>query len=167
MSGGSIIKDIPGYEDLYGVDVVGNVYSYGPKSNHLNDILLKPSEDKDGYYRVSLSINKDKNYFRVSRLVALTFIPNPLNLPMVNHIDKDRKNNRVDNLEWVDGYGNWLHSNPEGEVKVMQLSLVGDFISEYKSLMEASRCTGINQGNITNCLKGRCKSVGGFKWKLI
>lgn len=158
-------KDIPGYEMLYGVSKSGDIVSYGNKSNHSNSIILKPSEDKDGYLRVTLQKDKVRSYFRVSRLVAFVYLPNPLNLPFVNHINEDIKNNNVSNLEWTDEYGNWLHSNPNGEVKVVQLSLSGDFISEYKSLMEASRCTGINQGNITNCIAGRCKSIGGFKWE--
>ena len=158
-------KYIPGYEGIYKATSGGSIISCGNKSNHKEEIILKPRVDKDGYFRVTLQHNKIRRYYRVSRLIAATFIPNPLFFPFVNHIDEDKQNNKVENLEWTDEYGNWIHSNPEKEVGVIQLSLSGDFVSEYRSLMEASRCTGINQGNITNCLAGRCKTVGGFKWE--
>lgn len=157
---------IKGYENLYFVDITGRVYSCGGKSNHKDVIILKGSIDKDGYNVVILHNNKHKKTYRVCRLIASTFIENPLNLPVVNHIDEDKSNDYVDNLEWTDVYGNWLHSNKEKEIAVVQLTKDWDFVAQYKSIMEASRCTGIGQGNITNCLKGRCVTVGGFRWDI-
>jgi hypothetical protein len=171
---GDMLKDvlakerpIPGYEGLYSISAKGVVYSHGNKSNHKGIIELKPSYDKDGYKRVTLQSDKSRRYFRVCRLVAEAFIPNPQNKPFVNHIDKDKTNDSVNNLEWTTEYENWKHSESEQskkEIPVIKLSLSGDYICEYKSLMDASRDTKINQGNITNCLKGRCKSVGGYRW---
>ena len=163
-------KDIQGYEGLYYVSSDGSVWSYGGKSNHKEDIQLKPSIDKDGYKRVTLQRNKVRKYFRVNRIVAEAFIPNNDNKPFVNHIDKNKQNDNVDNLEWVTPFENWKHSENEQTNKMMKVQKLCKetevVLEEYDSLMEAGRQNGINQGNITNCIKGRCKSVGGFKWKL-
>lgn len=161
--------DILGFEGLYRITTDGKVFSSGGKSNHLKEIEMKYSFDKDGYRKLTLKKTVDgvkrQSTRRVCRLVASAFIPNPNNLPMVNHIDADRSNDTVKNLEWVSGYGNWIHANPNGECAVLQLSLTGEIVAEHRSLMEAMRQTGIQQGNITNCIKGRCKSVGGYRWR--
>ena len=165
---GVVIKDIPGYEGLYGVRQDGEIISYGNKSNHLDDKYLTPSYDKDGYKRVTLQKDKIRKYYRVCRLVAQAFCPNPNEHPVVNHIDKNKANDLYTNLEWVTLYENWKHSEDDQqykEIAVVQYTKELDFVAEYQSLMEASRCTGINQGNISNCLAGKCKSVGGFVWK--
>jgi len=160
------MKDIKGYEGLYGITECGRVISYGGKSNHLGDIELKASYDKDGYRKVSLQKDKDKRTFRVNRLVASAYIPNPCNKPMVNHKNEIKDDDNASNLEWVTGYENWLHSNPDKEISVVKICKdTGDVLGTYCSLMEAARDNNINQGNITNCLKGRCKSVGGFYWR--
>lgn len=87
-------RTIAGYEGLYSVSNLGNV------RNDLTGRILKPSLNSRDYKRVRLCKNaKTKNYF-IHRLVAFAFIPNPDNLPVVNHLDEDRTNNRVDNLEW-------------------------------------------------------------------
>ena len=158
---------IRGYEGLYDISETGVVYSHGNKSNHKETIELKYSYDKDGYKRVTLQNNKKRKYFRVCRLVAEAFIPNVDNKPFVNHKDKDKTNDSVENLEWTTEYENWKHSEDEQsnkEIPVIKLSMAGDYLCEYKSLMDAARDTNIHQGNISNCLKGRCKSVGGYRW---
>ena len=163
-------KDIFGFEGLYYAKQDGSIWSYGGKTNHKNDIQLKKSIDKDGYYRVTLQNNKIKKYFRVNRLIALTFIDNKDNKPFVNHIDKNKQNDNVNNLEWVTAFENWKHSENEMKnksIKVAKVSISTDEVIEvYETLMDAARCNNINQGNITNCIKGRCKTVGGFKWKI-
>ena len=83
-------------------------------------LRLKPSIDKRGYLRVSLSISGITKHFRIHRLVALMFIPNPFNLPQVNHIDGNKNNNNVDNLEWVNCSENMIHSYLTGLHKPMQ-----------------------------------------------
>ena len=162
-------KDIRGYEGLYYATADGNIFSYGGKSNHKNDIMLKPSFDKDGYRRVTLQSNKVKKYYRVNRLIAETFIPNTHNLPFVNHINEIRHDDRVENLEWVTGYENW-HKSSNQTKKAIKINKVCKktlkILTTYNSLMEASRANNINQGNITNCIKGRCKSVGGYFWTI-
>ena len=87
-------KEIPGYEGLYEVSNKGNV------RNVRRNKLLRLQKTNNGYIRVVLSKNRIKTGFQVHRLVALTFLPNPLNLPQVNHLDENKKNNNIDNLEW-------------------------------------------------------------------
>ena len=89
-------KAIPGYEGLYEVSNMGNV------RNVRRNTLLRLSKDCYGYIQVSLYKNGRRTGLRVHRLVAEAFIPNPDNLPQVNHKDEDKSNNRVDNLEWCD-----------------------------------------------------------------
>lgn len=100
-----IWKDINGYEGLYQISNLGNVKSI-QYFNHANNKiyprnkLLKPLINEKGYFRVDLfKLGKTKRC-RIHRLVAEAFIPNLNNFPEVNHIDGNKSNNRVDNLEW-------------------------------------------------------------------
>lgn len=108
-----IWKDIVGYEGLYKVSNLGYVKSINRTTSHnriLKGKLLKMIVDKDNYFEVSLCKNNKKKNYRVHRLVAETFISNPDNLPQVNHIDGNKQNNNVCNLEWVTCKQNIQHS---------------------------------------------------------
>lgn len=108
-----IWKDIPNYEGYYQVSNYGRVkslprwiiYSDGRKYFY-DGVLLKQKHDHGGYCGVELTINSNLETFKVHRLVAQMFIPNPNNLPEVNHKDENKDNNCVDNLEWCDNYYN-------------------------------------------------------------
>lgn len=94
-----IWKDISGYEGLYQVSNLGRVRSLN--YNHTGEIkLLKQGTYKKGHKCVSLFKNKKGKTYSVHRLVAIAFIPNPNNLPIINHKDEDPSNNNVNNLEW-------------------------------------------------------------------
>ena len=161
------------YEGLYKVSNLGKILSLN--YNHTGrERLMNPSTDKDGYLKVHLSKNKETKDCYVHRLVAETFITNPENLPEVNHIDEDKTNNRVDNLEWKSHKDNCNHgtrneraakANTNGKLskRVLQLSLTGDLIREWPSTMECER-NGFHQGAVAACCQGKRKSHKGFRW---
>lgn len=100
-------KTIPGYEGLYEVSSYGRVRSVDRYVKYLNGMIhlhkgkvLSPGIRSDGYLQVSLCCNGKYKTISVHRLIAQTFLPNPDNLPMINHKDEDKTNNNVDNLEW-------------------------------------------------------------------
>ena len=107
-------RDIENYEGLYKVSNFGRV-----KSFHFGrEKLLKAGVSNTGYVNVSLTKNKTKKNFNVHVLVAKAFIPNPDGKREVNHIDGDKLNNCVDNLEWVTGSENTRHAIQNGQMKI-------------------------------------------------
>ena len=101
-------KDIPKYEGLYQVSnfgrvkVLDRIVNSGIKNNKFvkrKGRILK-QYNKNGYLQVTLVLNNQRHYYGVHRLVAQVFIPNPKNLPQVNHIDENPLNNNINNLEW-------------------------------------------------------------------
>lgn len=112
------MTQIPGFDD-YAITKTGEVYrlSYPDKGNQGKYSLphkLIPKLDKYGYHKVVLSVNRKCFYRTIHRLVAETFIPNPDNLPQVNHIDGNKLNNNVDNLEWITPRENVIHAHSTG-----------------------------------------------------
>lgn len=105
--------DIKGYEGLYKISNKGDVISLSKNSGFLKlkEKYLKPTVKPKGYLDVKLIKNGIKKHFYIHRLVAEHFIPNPNNLPQVNHKDKNPSNNNVNNLEWCDNSYNVLYSN--------------------------------------------------------
>ena len=93
-------KYVKGYEGLYSVSTEGKVVS------HRTGIELKPAVNHKGYFVAQFSHSGKRKNMKVHRLVALAFIPNPDNLPEVDHINGDRQDNRVENLRWVTGSAN-------------------------------------------------------------
>jgi len=183
MSMEEIWKDIEGYEGLYQVSNLGRVSSSGRNimrrtrygtiaPYHIAGRVLKPSHSNGDYCYVHL-FDKDgvSTNYKVHRLVALAFVPNPDNLNEVNHIDEDKENNRADNLEWVKHVDNCNHGtrNERSAAKrgrrVEQLTLDGKHVAFYQSVSEASRQTGIGRSNIGECLGRRSQTAGGFSWK--
>ena len=169
-----IFKEIKNYEGLYQVSNLGQILSLNyyrsgkPK-------LLKPGKDKKGYLLVNLYKNRKRKSYKIHQLVAEHFIPNPDNLPEINHIDEDKTNNRVDNLEWKSHKDNCNHgtrnerivkanTNGKRSKKVLQFTLDGDFIREWESISECGR-NGFNQRNIVSCCNGKLKSHKGFIWR--
>lgn len=154
-----IWKDIEGYEDKYMVSNYGNV-----KSN--NKVLTK--QNGYNYFRVTLSNNGKRKHFQIHRLVAKAFIPNPKNLPEVNHKDGNKQNNMVENLEWCTRSENELHcyrNNPELHKTsiINQYDLNGKFIKQWKSIKDALKELKIN--NISACCRGKRNTAGGYIWR--
>ena len=196
---GEIWKDIEGYEGLYQISNMGRVKSVermkwcGKGYYKTPERILKARKTKNGYLLVNLwKDGKIKSYY-IHRLVAQAFLDNPDNLPEVNHIDQDKTNNKVENLEFCDrsynvNYGTRnrnvaeklrgrkkseesnkkraekLTNNPKISKPVIAIDKRTGLIVEFLSAHEAERVLGISQSNITKCCKGKKKSIGGFYW---
>ena len=179
-----IYKDIKGYEGLYQISNYGNVMSLprlkkgrGGSLYPIAQKIMSKNLNKCGYYCVSLLKNHVLKTYTVHRLVAQAFIPNPETLPIVNHKNEIKTDNRVENLEWCTVKYNthysrgWEKSLPKAyEVTskpVLQFTKSGQFVAEYKSTSEAGRQTGIHHNQISRCCLGRkgFKSAGNYIWK--
>lgn len=164
------IKENPDYL----IDDRGNVYG---------TFKLKPMIAQNGYLRIEIRDDKrNKLKLRIHRLVAEAFIPNPGNKPQVNHLNGDKSDNRVENLEWVTNSENMkhalktgllcginhlreqgkLHGAKRGKKPVEQLNENGIIIAEFESVLSANKTTGLQ---IKGCLSGRYKTAGGFIWR--
>lgn len=142
-----IWKPIPGYEGKYEVSNQGRVKSIARTRIGKNgsivpvaEKILKGKSDKDGYieYALCTGHHKKMKFYRAHRLVAMAFIPNPDNLPQVNHMDEDKTNNRVDNLEWCDNSYNVRYSIYKQSAPVYCDNIL------YPSVKECIRQTGID-----------------------
>lgn len=156
-------KDIEGYEGLYKVSSFGRIKSlYGGEER-----IMKQANHGHGYLMCALTKNGKLKSFTVHRLVAKAFIPNPSNLPQVNHIDENKENNRVDNLEWCDGKYNYFYGNHVAQFckKIAQYDLDGNFIQSFQSAKEVERTLGFAQQNISSCCRGKLEKAYGYKWK--
>ena len=155
-------KDVKGYEGLYIISSTGRIAK-----------LLHPKINKDGYCEQGLVKDKNKKGKRIHRLVAEAFIPNPLGLKEVNHIDENKQNNEVCNLEWTTHQANVNHgtriermSNTQRnradcskQVICIETGIV------YPSINEASRQTGADRNTIADACKGKLKTAKGYHWK--
>lgn len=177
-------KAIPGYEGLYEVSNTGKVRSLTRYKRELNRHL-----HKQGYEYVQLTKDHETKNKLVHRLVAMAYINNPNNYPQVNHIDEDKTNNNVNNLEWCTAkynmnYGKGAkarhikidYSKPifkENAVKngkktsraIVQFTKDGVFVARYDSAKEAMRKLGVKNAHITEVAKGKRPSANGFVWR--
>ena len=175
-----IWKPVVGYEGMYEVSSYGRVKSFKPRSNGK---ILKGKIDKGGYLLVILCKDKKQTTYKVHRLVAEHFIPNPQNKPCIDHINTVRTDNRVENLRWATYKENG--NNPLTKTKqrrmlkgkygkehpaskpIIQYDKDGNFIKEWDSITEAAKELGVNGGNITLVCQEKLyhKTAYGFIWK--
>lgn len=151
------MKDIKGYEGLYAITSDGKVWSYR-KKRYLNLVLCGR-----GYLQAHLWKNGERKPGLVHRLVAETYIPNPSNLPQVNHKDEDKTNNNADNLEWCSAKYNMTYGSRQDENCIPVLCVETNTI--YKSMTEAEHKLGVHQSGISQCCRGIYKTAGGFHWE--
>lgn len=156
-------KDIRDFEGLYQVNENGDVFNS-------KGVKLKPEMTRNGYLRVSLS-NKEVSHQRhlVHRLVAESFIPNPNELPQVNHINEDKTDNRVENLEWCTPLENLNHSHVIDKASVakehkIKCVTTGEM---FNSIKEAAIKYDLHHSNLVACCNGRRNKCGGFEWEYV
>lgn len=196
---GEIWKPIQGWEGLYEISNKGRVKSleriieYNKTSS--SDIVVKRTNKekilkgllRNNYYHVQLHNNCKTQTWKIHRLVAIAFLQNPNNYPIINHKDENPHNNCVENLEWCDykynaNYGNCREKMSDARVrmfgvKVTQKDKNGNFITRYNSFQEASIATGVPRSHIWRAArnkhnkgwKGRSykqQTAGGYVWEL-
>ena len=153
-----------GQETDYSVSTEGEV-----RKDTTNYILSQSSQQD--YKFVGLIINGKQKRMRVHRMVALTFIDNPDNKPYVNHINGNRSDNNVENLEWVTPSENTQHAVNTGLFKsgrtraVIQYNLNGEKMATFESATEAARQTGGSQSKITMCCRRQRDSANDYQWR--
>lgn len=157
-------KEIKEYEGLY------KISNYGRVKNIKTGRILLPSFNGE-YKTIGLCKNKKRNYMVIHRLIAMAFIPNPNNLPYVNHKDENKLNNDINNLEWCTHTYNLTYGNAQKRrvstrvIPVVQKTKSGEIIKIYKSRIEAEKETGIAHESISMCCNGKLKSAGGYIWE--
>jgi hypothetical protein len=169
----TVWKEVKGYEGLYLISDKGEILSLPRivKSRNRSGEFWRRTKTKflKAHLRGSnclypaVTLTKDgvSKAHSIHRLMATAFIPNPNNLPEVNHKDENTLNYSLDNLEWCDRQYNIEYSKS----KRVEQWMDSIKIAEYKSITYASQITGISRNTINNALKGWAKTAGGFVWK--
>lgn len=173
-------RPIVGYEGLYEVSNMGRVKSCtrkvwaGRGYRIIQEHFISPIDDTHGYLCVSLWKDNKQRHPKLHKIVAEAFIPNPNNLRDVNHLDENKYNNRVDNLEWSShkdniNYGsrNERSNNTRSKAVGQYNKQTGELIAVYKNAYAAKDFTGICECSISNCCTNKRKSAGGYIWKFI
>jgi hypothetical protein len=169
-----IWKDIKGYEGIYQVSNLGNLKSLSRLCDVGNGVYRKKEKIiykfslKNGYPQFNLCKNNTHKNVYIHRLVGEYFLSNLSNFPTINHKDGIKTNNNINNLEWC----TYLYNNKHAinyklrKLKpLLQYDLQGNFIKEWFCVSKCSKELGIHISNICNCIKGKRKTAGGFKWK--
>ena len=176
-------RDIPGYEGLYQVSNLGRVKSMERvihfPANHRNKAYSRIQKERivrpitmGGYLGFNVG-NKKKMY--VHRAVALAFIPNPDNKTDVNHIDGDKYNNQLENLEWVTRKGNMRHAFSNGLVgyhnpsnkKRVRISLPNGFEKVFECIEYAAKYIGVCSSGVSRACSGIRPHAGGYKCEFV
>lgn len=174
--------DVAGYEGVYAVDTNGKIFSYPKLSlrgrHYLSFRCLKTKITRCGYEQVSLRLNNKNKFLYIHRLVALAFVPNPQNKSCVNHIDGNKQNNHVSNLEWCTASENQKHAYKIGlklpsmrdnyptgaehclskKVRCIETGII------YDSAKIASESLGLFRQQVSTAIN-RNGCAGGFHWE--
>ena len=168
-------RPIDGYEGYYLVSSMGRVIAL-PNSHHKAPLLMKLKPERCGYLKIGLSMNNKQKFLLVHRLVAKAFIPNPNDYPFINHIDENKKNNCVENLEWCTAKMNVNHGTARARTcakqknnvhpcPVVQKTLDGVEVARYASCSDIPRLTKFRRTGVVECLRGRIQTAYGYKWE--
>lgn len=181
-------RDIAGYEGLYQVSNLGRVRSLtrdvfnGKVFFKKSGKLMRITVSKNRYCRVTLTKDAVQTQWYVHRLVATAFLPNPDNLPEVDHIDANPSNNQLCNLRWVTKAENMRHvfelgHHYDGTANLLKPEVVAKARATrhkkqvvrsdgeiFESITSAARCLGVTPASVCNVLSGRRKSCRGFSF---
>lgn len=173
-----IWKDVVGYEGFYQVSNYGKIRSMDREITQKNGRkrfykgeIKSFAKDKDGYLIVCLNKEGKQKNHKVHRLVGESFIVNYENKPLINHIDEDKSNNHVENLEWATHYENNTHGTriiktiEENSIPVKAFRN-GLLVGQYSSLTECAGALSISSSGISMVLSGKRKTSGGYTFQL-
>lgn len=146
------------------------IYSDGRIYSHKTNRFLKPQPS--GNY---LSVNVNLKFTKIHRLVAEALLPNPKNKEQINHIDGNKFNNNLNNLEWCSRSENMIHAANEKLVKfeikksrkIKQYDLKGTFLKEWESINDAARFINRSKTALLYCCQGKQKTSDGYKWEYV
>lgn len=165
-------KNIPEYEGLYQVSNLGRVKSFRQSTKYgcQKEYILKPTIANNGYAQVTLYANARRQKFLVHRLVAVAFVPNPSNLPQINHKDENRLNNSASNLEWCTA----AYNNAYGTARIRatdtlskpieQVDIHGRVLAVYRSARIASELLNCSLPAIRTAIRTHSQSRGCY-WR--
>lgn len=163
-----IWDNVKGYEGLYLISSKGRLLS-APRNGTKKEWHIVAPHFVGGYIQYTLSKNNIKKEYKAHRLVASAFLPNRLHKPEVNHIDGNKHNNNLENLEWATSSENQLHAfyTLKKQLKsVIQIGKDGKSIKTWEAIKQASKELKISAADISKAAAGKRKSAGGFLWKL-
>ena len=151
------------------VRTIDRVVSSEKGTQFVKGRILKPQDNGTGYLRVDVSIDGKRVKKLVHRLIAQAFIPNPEELPQINHKDSDPTNNNISNLEWCTASYNRRYQEKYGVSRteavghpLFAINLDTQEMSRFSSQHEAGRALGVYQANINSVIKGKLKQTGGY-----
>lgn len=177
-----IWKDIEGYEGLYQISNFGRVKSLsrlnhcghkGSKPLRINEYIRKPQITPKGYLNIKLSKDGVSTSYQIHRLVGQAFIPNPNNLPQINHIDEVKTNNIVNNLEWCTNLQNARHGDVierrGNSIKrpILEFNMIGEFVGKHDSSTNVAVARGHGTNGIYRCCNGYQKTAYGSIWRYV
>lgn len=180
-------KDIIGFEGFYQISENGNVRSLD-RFDSIRDLKgqsIKPNLKRNGYLQVGLRREGKRKWESIHRLVAIHFIDNPENKPQVNHIDGNKQNNNIYNLEWATSQENLLHAHANGLIKMpkgeehFNYGVFGEKSKSAKKVVRLNRKTGETKSyeaiilakydgfdvtSISKCCNKKVKTHKGYEW---
>lgn len=162
-----IWENVQGYEGLYLISNLGRLLSAPRNGTKLYWHMIAPHY-VGGCIQYQLSKDNIKREYKAHRLVAEAFLPNPGNKREVNHIDGNKHNNSVGNLEWATSSENQIHAYytlKKGIKPVKQLSKDGGLIRIWESIKEAAKELNICSGDISRAANNKRYTAGGYKWQ--
>lgn len=156
------MKDIKNYEGLYAITMTGRVWSYRSKK-----FLKLAKRKRDGYLEITLCKDGKQKSYKIHRLMAETYLPNPDNKPCVGHIDDDKTNNCWDNLYWTTFFGNNNYGSRAKSSRAAKKVICLETGQIFRTLSEAANEMNLNTGNLSRNCHGRNKTCGGYHFEYV